>query len=221
MAGKNITIAGAVFNGVPSIDVPVSGGGTASFVEISDTTAAAADVASGKYFYTAAGIKTEGTASGGGGGASNIVTGTFKGTTTGAALDVTLNYSGSGFPVAIVIYPKDGYQQGSAIYDLVQRYAVVLFEAMKPNLTPPTYSTTSMENTMYTYVTNKNSATTGSSTASGGSTSGNTLRNISPSASARDCVKIKDKTTLSVFIANTSYGFPAGYEFTYYIIYSS
>lgn len=77
MAGKNITIAGAVFNGVPSIDVPVSGGGTASFVEISDTTAQAADVASGKYFYTAAGVKTEGTASGGGGGGLEYETGAW------------------------------------------------------------------------------------------------------------------------------------------------
>lgn len=64
MAEKNIVIAGATFNGVPSIDIPVSGGGSASFVEVSDTTATAADVASGKYFYTADGIKTAGTASG-------------------------------------------------------------------------------------------------------------------------------------------------------------
>lgn len=36
-------------------------------VNISDTTAVAADVAQGKYFYTAAGVKTAGTSSGGGG----------------------------------------------------------------------------------------------------------------------------------------------------------
>lgn len=61
---QNIVIAGATFNGVPSIEIPTSGGGSASFVEVSDTTATAADVAQGKYFYTAAGVKTEGTGGG-------------------------------------------------------------------------------------------------------------------------------------------------------------
>ena len=37
-------------------------------VNISDTTAVASDVAQGKYFYTSSGVKTAGTASGGGGG---------------------------------------------------------------------------------------------------------------------------------------------------------
>lgn len=64
MAEKNIVIAGATFNSVPSIDISTSGGGSASFVEVSDTTAVASDVAQGKYFYTAAGVKTAGTASG-------------------------------------------------------------------------------------------------------------------------------------------------------------
>ena len=36
-------------------------------IDISDTTAVASDVAQGKYFYTASGQKTAGTASGGGG----------------------------------------------------------------------------------------------------------------------------------------------------------
>lgn len=63
---QNITLMGASYSDVPSILLPKTGGGTASFVDITDTTAAAVDVASGKYFYTAAGVRTQGTASGGG-----------------------------------------------------------------------------------------------------------------------------------------------------------
>lgn len=65
---RNITIAGASYSDVPAILFPVTGGGTAAFSDVTDTTATAEDVASGKYFYTASGVRTEGTASGGGGG---------------------------------------------------------------------------------------------------------------------------------------------------------
>ena len=69
---QNITLWGASYSNVPSVKLPKTGGGTASFTDVSDTTAAAADVASGKYFYTAAGVKTEGTNSGGGGSSKNV-----------------------------------------------------------------------------------------------------------------------------------------------------
>ena len=63
---QNITLLGASYSAVPSVNLPKTGGGTAAFTDVSDTTAAAADVASGKYFYTAAGVRTQGTSSGGG-----------------------------------------------------------------------------------------------------------------------------------------------------------
>ena len=88
----NITLLGASYTDVPAIDLPKTGGGTVRFFEnggtpaisvvdtldshggtireitaldISDTTAVASDVAQGKYFYTAQGVKTAGTGSGG------------------------------------------------------------------------------------------------------------------------------------------------------------
>lgn len=64
---QNITLLGASYSAVPAVNLPKTGGGTATFTDVTDTTAAAGDVASGKYFYTAAGVRTQGTSSGGGG----------------------------------------------------------------------------------------------------------------------------------------------------------
>lgn len=63
---QNVSLWGATYSNVPAIDVPKSGGGTATFTDVTDTTATASDVASGKHFYTAAGVKTQGTSTSGG-----------------------------------------------------------------------------------------------------------------------------------------------------------
>lgn len=51
MASKNLVLKDATWNGVESVDFPVSGGGTARYIETSDATAVAADIAQNKTAY--------------------------------------------------------------------------------------------------------------------------------------------------------------------------
>lgn len=59
---QNITLLGANYSDVPSVELPKTGGGTALFTDVSDTTASASDVGNGKVFYSANGTLTVGTA---------------------------------------------------------------------------------------------------------------------------------------------------------------
>ena len=63
---KDISLLGATYHDVPAVTLPKSGGGTASFTDVTDTTATASDVAAGTYFYAANGARTAGTATLGG-----------------------------------------------------------------------------------------------------------------------------------------------------------
>lgn len=90
-------------NAISVVDTTDTNGGTIrtiTAVDISDTTAVAADVASGKFFYTANGTKTAGTASGGGGSPEGQ---TASGTVTGSGttmLEITCSFE----PDVIYVY---------------------------------------------------------------------------------------------------------------------
>lgn len=160
-----------------------------------------------------------------GGGSSRLVTGTFTASsTTGAAQAVTIPYTGSGYPVAAVVCLSDGLSSATnqTWYDLLQRYAVG-FWAMFKNLqtTTPTYGTSGSQNSasvMYTY---KSSATTASSHGRSGDIAGNVFSSSNAGASGTNCVKFKSATSMSVYIASTSYGLVAGMDYDYFIVYSS
>ena len=97
---QNITLMGANYSAVPAVTLPKTGGGTASFTDVTDTTAAAADVASGKYFYTAAGVRTQGTNSGGGGTSKNTqvvqgITRTNSSNMTAIGSELTVSKTGT------------------------------------------------------------------------------------------------------------------------------
>lgn len=96
---QEVVIAGALFSDVPSISVPDHNGVYHGFTDVSDTTAAASDVASGKYFYASDGTKTEGTASGGSvqvDALSVTQNGTYTAASGHAYSPVTVNVSGGG-----------------------------------------------------------------------------------------------------------------------------
>lgn len=167
--------------------------------------------------------------SGGGGGASNVVSGSFIALSSekGTAKEITLDYSGNGYPIIINIFPSEGsYNSGGDLYNTLQRYVIVTSTVTKSYMTG-TYAEPhfgGQANYDYALIIGryKSSATTAYSVATGASNDASIYYNQNANGdSYSEAVRIKSTTKLSVFIANTSYGFKDGIEYSYVVFYSS
>lgn len=219
---QNITLLGASYSNVPSVILPKTGGGTASFTDVSDTTATASDVASGKYFYTASGVRTQGTASGGGGGGlTSVVRGSFRYASEGWQT-INLSYSGTGYPIGLAIFIKNGISD-STYSQTLRRYAISEFYVSKNNnKSAPTYSGDGSIS-LYRY---KNSSSDPTNNSAANNTTSVYNTNEPTTNSGGYAVRISGDKQIKVRMVNTSEntsrnGFLVNTDYEYIVIYSS
>lgn len=159
------------------------------------------------------------------GGASNLVQGTFTvADNPGGVQAVTIPYEGNGYPIAYSVYPAGGFYGNTEMYDLLQRYAIVQLSGVKANVSiAPTYKvqgTTYDVDGAYVSLIYKNNATNALVTGYTGGSLAAFRGDDTAYATGGQQVTFKNATTMNVFIASTSYGFAAGIEYAYAILYS-
>lgn len=158
---------------------------------------------------------------------SKLVSGTFTGETEGSGMTITIPYAGSGYPVALVIYPTVGANKsGEAITSLARKYAIISYSAVKNEAeNTPTYNDNSLTtNNASVYALFKNSSSSASDTATNRDADSSFYTSYPVNNGLNAIVRFASATSMKVYImtANDSgYGFVKDVEYTYQIIYSS
>lgn len=227
---QNITLpwAGASYSDVPAVQLPKTGGGTARFDDATVTTATASDVAQGKIFLASDGTITTGTNSGGGGNPTYF-TGTFTtGSTSSANETVTVPYTGTGYPVMLVIVVEGGMYNSavSGWYNSLTRYAVGQFIITKGNTTTaPSWGTSGAANYGSVQLMFKNSTSSATSYSSTRAAGANSYSSSAATGTSTTCVRWRNNSkTISYRTAggtSSTYGLLEDTTYRYYVVYSS
>lgn len=169
----------------------------------------------------------------GGGGVTNVVQGEFTtGSTRNTTQNITINYSGSGYPIAVMIFIKGGAYNNSSTgnttwYNSLNRYDVGHYSMSKARVTTtPSYSTSGADNYGVVDIIYKNSTSTSTTYTRTSTMTANIFTSSSTSAQASTaCVRFKGNSkAMSVYIGNkgsSSIGFASETEYTYIVIYST
>lgn len=159
---------------------------------------------------------------------SRLVSGTFTPSSAnkGSSVDISIPYAGNGYPISCVIYPSVGsYKSGSDIYELIQDKVITMFCAAKNDIgTAPDYLDNSNlnKNGVFSFGVYKYGTSDKQTYSSGMSRDyAMYVERWGASESNSACVRFKSATKMAVFVANTSYGFKDGIEYTYEIVYSA
>ncbi len=166
---------------------------------------------------------------GGGTSCPKLVMGEFTTGSSGASTgSVSLSYTGSGYPIALIIYPQGGISNtdNTSWATDIARYDVGMVIMVKAfTTTTPTYATSGSQNygaIRYVY---KSSTSNATSYSCGGSQTANTYTSSSTNASTSSTmIRFKGNAkTLSYYVGNRSsstYGLARSTTFSYIIIYS-
>ncbi len=154
------------------------------------------------------------------GGASNFITGTFTTGSTAGHTEITLPYTGSGYPIMCVVVIDGGaYKSGTDWYTSSQRYAIGQWTMTKANMSSvPTYSTSGTQNQGVTTWIYKNTSSTSYSRSSAMST--NVFSSNNASNSGANIIKLKSGNVLSYYVNTSSYGLHPNMTYRYFIVYS-
>ena len=216
--------------GITVVDTTDEHGGTIreiTAVDLSGDTVTAAHLESGYTAHDATGRAITGLLVPGGN--SPVVIGTFTTSVSeaGAVKSVTVNYSGTGHPVSILVYPVEGANDPNGTIGASKDiYGTIFFVAIKNYLTGnnanPIYNSGGEENNKgYTYDRYKNSSTSETTHNGIGNASANLFGNASLSAGPATILCFRSNTQFDIFVRSTSYGFIAGATYTYVIQYSA
>ena len=166
---------------------------------------------------------------GGGGGCTRMVTGTFTtGSTRASTGTVTINYTGTGYPIAVMIYIDGGaYNPDKTWYNTLAQYDADSFMMTKAQMSStPTFvaSASVPANQGVVSATYKSNASTATTHSRNGSQSA-VFFNSSDATTGYNCVRFKGNTkTLSYYIGNSAsnrVGLAPSQTYHYIIIYSS
>lgn len=167
-----------------------------------------------------------------GGGVTNVVQGTFTtGSTRNTTQNISINYTGTGYPIAVMIFIKGGAYNNSSTgnttwYNSLNRYDVGHYSMSKARATTtPGWTTSGADNYGVVDVIYKNSTSTATTYSRTSTMTANVFTSSSTSAQASTaCVRFKGNAkAMSVYIGNKgsgSIGFASGTEYTYIVIYS-
>lgn len=164
-----------------------------------------------------------------GGGATNFVTGTFTtGSSTSTTGSVSVNYTGSGYPVMLVITVENGAYNSSVSgwYNSLTRYAVGQFTMTKAVATStPTYTTSGNANYGVVALIYKNSTSNATTYSRTSTMTANSYSSSNANGTSTTCVRWKGNgKTISYYVcggSSSTYGLLASTTYRYYAVYSS
>lgn len=160
------------------------------------------------------------------GSASNVVTGTFKSATVGASVDVDVDYSGTGYPIAMLIFVAEGASNTNGTFYQTTLRGANIFYAIVKNATDvsPTYSGADATDKADYFSKYKNSATD-NTTIYTNSGKANIYNNANAATYNDKIVRLRSNKKFAVFMCaaggSANGGFAPNVDYKYVIVYSS